>query len=314
MGSIKAVCISEKRGTLKHNINSAVLKENWGIEQDAHGGKWHRQVSLLSYEKIEEFKKKGAKVNAGSFGENIIVEGIDLKKCPVGSRLICNDIILEVTQIGKACHSHCEIYKTVGDCIMPREGIFTRVIRGGKLSVGDEITWEPVPKDAPYTAAVITLSDKGSRGEREDKSGPAIVERLKAQGYQVVETLILPDTQPLIEKELKRLADQRQVQLILTTGGTGFSMRDCTPEATLAVATRNAPGIAEAIRAESLKITKRAMLSREASVIRNQTLIINLPGSPKAVRECMDVFMDQLDHGIGILTGRERECGNFPIK
>ena len=159
MGSIKAVCISEKRGTLKHNINSAVLKENWGIEQDAHGGKWHRQVSLLSYEKIEEFKKKGAKVNAGSFGENIIVEGIDLKKCPVGSRLICNDIILEVTQIGKACHSHCEIYKTVGDCIMPREGIFTRVIRGGKLSVGDEITWEAVPKDAPYSAAVITLSD-----------------------------------------------------------------------------------------------------------------------------------------------------------
>lgn len=314
MGIIKAVCISEKRGTVKHEITRAVLKENWGIEGDAHGGTWHRQVSLLSYEKIEEFKSKGAKVEDGSFGENIVVEGIDLKHCPVGSRLYCNDIILEVTQIGKACHSHCEIYKTVGDCIMPREGIFARVIQGGELCVGDEIRWEPVPKNAPYTAAVITLSDKGAVGEREDKSGPIIVEALEQKGYQIVETMILPDTQPLIEKELKRLADQRQVQLILTTGGTGFSMRDCTPEATLAVATRSAPGIAEAIRAESLKITKRAMLSREASVIRNQTLIINLPGSPKAVRECLDVIIDQLDHGIGILTGRDRECGNQQAK
>lgn len=309
MGTIKAICISEKRGTVKQEVQNAVLCENWGIKGDAHGGTWHRQVSLLSHEKIEEFKERGAEVKAGSFGENLVIEGIDLKQCPVGSRLYCNDIILEITQIGKSCHSHCEIYKMVGDCIMPREGIFARVIRGGTLSVGDTISWEPAKKDLPYTAAVITLSDKGAAGEREDRSGPLIVERLEKKGFRIIETMILPDTQAMIERELKRLADQRQVQLILTTGGTGFSARDCTPEATLAVATRNAPGIAEAIRAESLKITKRAMLSREASVIRNQTLIINLPGSPKAVGECLDVIEDQLEHGIGILIGRDRECG-----
>ena len=134
------------------------------------------------------------------------------------------------------------------------------------------------------------------------------MEELKKAGYKVIETLLLPDDMAKIKAQLIRLSDQRQVNLILTTGGTGFSERDCTPEATLAVATRNAPGIAEAIRAGSMQITRRAMLSREASVIRNQTLIVNLPGSPKAVKECLDLVLDQLDHGIRILTGRDSEC------
>ena len=161
----------------------------------------------------------------------------------------------------------------------------------------------------PYQAAVVTLSDKGFSGEREDKSGPVLTEMLQHAGYEVVETIILPDEQKKIETELIRLSDGRQVDLILTTGGTGFSERDCTPEATMAVATKNAPGIAEAIRAYSMQYTKRAMLSRGASVIRNQTLIINLPGSPKAVKESMECILDQLSHGLGILTGREGECG-----
>ena len=162
--------------------------------------------------------------------------------------------------------------------------------------------------DRALTAAVITLSDKGFRGEREDKSGPAIVEILEANGYRIIETVLLPDNQVRIEKELIRLSDQRQVNLIVTTGGTGFAPTDVTPEATMKVATRNAPGIAEAIRAGSLEITRRAMLSREASVIRNQTLIVNLPGSPKAVKESLGFVVDQLDHGIRILTGRAGEC------
>ena len=136
-----------------------------------------------------------------------------------------------------------------------------------------------------------------------------MIEMLEEEGYQVIETLLLPDKQKRIEKELIRLSDQRQVNLIVTTGGTGFSETDCTPEATLAVATRNAPGIAEAIRAGSMQITRRTMLSREASVIRNKTLIINLPGSPKAVKESLAMVIDQLEHGIKILTGRDGECG-----
>ena len=138
-GIVMAVCISREKGTPKENIGQGLLIENWGLEHDAHAGKWHRQVSLLSYEKIEEFKAKGAPIDDGAFGENLIVSGYDLKALPVGTRLRSGEVLLEVTQIGKQCHSGCEIYKIMGDCIMPREGIFTRVLHGGVLTEGDEI-------------------------------------------------------------------------------------------------------------------------------------------------------------------------------
>lgn len=134
-----AVNISREKGTQKVNVHSARVIEDFGLENDAHAGKWHRQISLLSYEKIEAFKKGGAPVKDGAFGENLIVEGIDLKALPVGTRLKSGEIILEVTQIGKQCHSGCEIFKIMGDCIMPREGIFARVLHGGVISEGDLI-------------------------------------------------------------------------------------------------------------------------------------------------------------------------------
>ena len=140
MGKIIAICISEARGTQKHEVESAYLKEEWGIEGDAHAGKWHRQVSLLSVEKVDDFRAKGADVINGAFGENLVVEGFDLKTLPVGTRFkVGNDVLLEMTQIGKQCHSHCEIYKVMGDCIMPREGVFTRVLHGGEVRKGDAI-------------------------------------------------------------------------------------------------------------------------------------------------------------------------------
>ena len=140
MGKVMAVCISEKKGTQKRNVHEALLIEDFGLEKDAHAGKWHRQVSLLSYEKIQEFKEKGAPVEDGAFGENLIVSGIDFKKLPVGTRFQCGDVVLEMTQIGKECHSGCEIYKIMGDCIMPREGVFAKVLRGGRIREGDELT------------------------------------------------------------------------------------------------------------------------------------------------------------------------------
>ena len=167
---------------------------------------------------------------------------------------------------------------------------------------------EPRETPLPWQAAVITLSDQGAAGLREDKSGPAIAERLRQNGYEVIEQLLLPDDRARLEKELIRLCDQRQPDLILTTGGTGFSARDITPEATLAVAERQVPGIAEAIRTESMRITKRAMLSRAVSVIRGKTLIVNLPGSPKACMESMDVFLDTIPHGMGLLRGTVHDC------
>lgn len=308
MGVLKGICVSKKRGTKKVEVAEAMLVENYGIEGDAHAGNWHRQVSLLSLEKIEAFREKGAQVSFGDFGENLIIDGFDFRSLPVGTIFTIGDAVLKMTQIGKECHTHCQIYQTMGECIMPREGVFAVVLKGGQIRNGDTVEMVPVPSDAPLTAAVITLSDKGSKGEREDKSGPVIVKMLEEAGYEIIESNILPDEQKLLENELIHLSDQRQVNLILTTGGTGFSERDRTPEATMTVATRLAPGIAEAIRAGSMKITKRAMLSRETSVIRNKTLIVNLPGSPNAVAESLELVIDQLDHGIKILLGRTGEC------
>lgn len=159
-----------------------------------------------------------------------------------------------------------------------------------------------------YRTGILTLSDKGAAGQRTDLSGPAIRELLPAEQYEVVEYSLISDDQAGIEKELTRLSDDVGCDLVLTTGGTGFSMRDHTPEATLHVATRNAPGIAEAIRMYSMTVTKRAMLSRGASVIRNRTLIINLPGSPKAVKESLEYILDCLPHGLDILRGDAKEC------
>lgn len=308
MGIIQAICISEVRGVQKHAIPEADLTPEWGIVGDAHGGNWHRQVSLLGLEKIEAFRAKGADVAYGAFGENLVVDGFDFRTLPVGSLLAVGDVLLQTTQIGKECHNHCAIYKAVGDCIMPREGVFAKVLRGGHIKVGDEMKLIPRAEPLPWQAAVITLSDKGARGEREDKSGPLIVEMLTAAGYVVEETMLLPDEAKALKAQLIRLADGRQVNLILTTGGTGFSPRDITPEATYAVADRNAPGIAEAMRYHSLSITPRGMLSRAASVLRGKTLIVNLPGSPKAVKENLEYILPSLGHGVRIAAGLDSEC------
>ena len=139
MGIVRAVCTSPAKGTQKTNVKSAEFIEDFGIKEDAHAGKWHRQISLLSYEKIEAFRARGAEVADGAFGENLIVDGYDFRNLPVGTKFRCNDVLLEMTQIGKECHSHCEIYKVVGDCIMPREGVFAKVLEGGTIKVGDEL-------------------------------------------------------------------------------------------------------------------------------------------------------------------------------
>jgi molybdopterin adenylyltransferase len=308
MGIVKAVCTSDRRGIQKTDVKSAQFEVGYGICGDAHGGNWHRQVSLLSADKIREFNERGANVEAGAFGENLVVEGFDFRSLPVGTVLRCNDVVLEMTQIGKECHTHCQIYQKMGECIMPVQGVFAEVRHGGTISVGDEMVLAPELKDDRMTAAVVTLSDKGAKGEREDKSGPLIKKMLEDAGYRVIEMVLIPDDLERIKIELTRLSDGRQANLIVTTGGTGFSPRDCTPEATMAVATRNAPGIAEAIRAYSMTITPRAMLSREASVIRNQTLIVNLPGSPKAVEESLGYVLPSLKHGLEILAGTASEC------
>lgn len=337
-GKIEALCISEARGTVKHAVPEVRLIKDYGIEGDAHASHWHRQVSLLSSEQVKAFNKRIEESNArileqakivasdkknltngaekliepaieGTFGENILVSGIDLPKLPVGILIKAGDVVLKLSQIGKECHSHCQIFQRVGDCIMPREGVFATVEQGGILKAGMELEIILPTGKERLRAAVITLSDKGYIGERVDTSGPKAAAMLEEAGYEIIEKVILPDVQVKIEHELKRLADSRQADLIITTGGTGMSPRDVTPEATLAVATRHVPGIAEAIRACSMKYTNRAMLSRGVSVLRNSTLIINLPGSEKAVREALEIVLPVLEHGIRLAKGTDGECG-----
>jgi molybdenum cofactor synthesis domain-containing protein len=313
MGRIRAVCVSGQKGTPKKNVGSAILAENHGLEGDAHAGTGLSQVSLLAHDKIQAFREKGAEVADGDFGENLVVEGLDFQNISVGSRLKCGEALLEITRLGKECHSPCQIHKRMGDCIMPREGVFARVLRGGPIRVGDDLMIEGGPagenkEGAGFRAAVITVSDKCAAGLREDKSGEAAKKILEDNGYALVAYHILPDEEDMLAEALRALCDEGAADLIITTGGTGFSPRDRTPEATLRVIERPANGIVSAMLFHSLKVTPRAMLSRAAAGIRGGTLIINLPGSPKAVEENLSYIADSLGHGLEILKGTAGEC------
>ncbi|MBO6138020.1 MAG: molybdenum cofactor biosynthesis protein [Lachnospiraceae bacterium] len=306
-GILRAICISERKGEVKHRVPSAVLREGHGLEGDAHAGNWHRQVSILSLSSIEGIRNKGIEADFGAFGENLVFEGAKLDGVDVGSRIELGGCELKVTQLGKACHSHCAIYEQTGECIMPKEGIFAVVTAGGRIDEGIPFKIYPPEPDRPFSAAVITLSDRCYRGENEDKSGPLITEMLKDSGYEVMDNMLLPDGREKLEAELINYADRRRADVIFTTGGTGFSERDVTPEATEAVCDRMAPGIGEGLRNYSFSITPKAMFSRQTAGIRKRTLIINLPGSPKACREELEYLLPVLPHALEILRGTVQE-------
>lgn len=300
MGRVIAVCISEKKGTVKESVGSCEVLVNFGLKNDAHAGTG-RQVSLLASEKVRAFAEKNAvEIAPGTFGENILTSGIDYNSYPLGTIFEIGEVRLVMIQKGKKCHSGCEIQKQTGKCIMPTEGVFAKVLRGGVISEEDEIT---VSEESLFTAAVLTASDRCKEGTREDISTNVMAEMLEKQGYLVVKKSLLSDDTGGLIDELTSICDNEKPDVIFTSGGTGLSPRDNMPEATLAVAHKNVPGIAEAIRAYSMTITDKAMLSRGVCVMRNKTLIINLPGSPKAVRECLEFLLPPLEHGIMIMRG-----------
>ncbi len=304
MGRIDAICLSSAKGTPKTPRQHAVLIAGHGLDGDAHAGDWHRQISILPLERIEEFRAKGAAVTSGDFGENLILSGLDWDALRPGDRIRCGAAVLETTQFGKECHDRCRIHQTMGDCIMPRHGIFARVIEGGAIAVGDA-----AEMPTSHRAALLTVSDKASRGEREDLSGAAMRDMVEAAGLSVVRQDIVPDDLAAIAGKLVRYADIDGVRLVLTSGGTGLSPRDVTPEATLQAVDRLCPGIPEAMRLASLnKGFSRAMLSRAQAGVRGATLIVNLPGSPGAVRECLGAVLDALPHGLDVLAGETGDC------
>jgi molybdenum cofactor synthesis domain-containing protein len=304
MASVVSVNISKKKGTIKHPVESIQLRIGLGIEEDAHAGDWHRQVSLLDLSSFNKMTTKATvELKPGIFAENITTEGIDLWSLPIGTQLEIGDALLEITQIGKECHQHCQVFRQVGDCVMPREGIFAIVLQEGELKAGQAIKIIP-----NLRVAILTLSDQSYRGEREDKSGPALARALEGKA-QVLAQDILPDDKEMIQAKLMEYAKEK-LDVVFTTGGTGFAPRDVTPEATLSVIDREAPGIAEAIRAASMRVTPKAMLSRGVAGILDRTLIINFPGSPKAALECLEVFLPAMNHAVETLRGDAYECAN----
>jgi molybdopterin adenylyltransferase len=302
-GKLLHVCISAKKGIAKHEVPSISVLVEHGIEGDAHAGNWHRQVSLLAHADIEFMRAKGLNLKPGAFGENLVVDGLECDELGVGSQLRIGPVLLELTQIGKVCHSHCAIYYSTGDCIMPRTGLFARVLEGGVLYPGMPV--EVVQRVARSTiqAAVVTVSDRCAAGTMRDTAGPAVAALLgKELNARIAWTRVVPDETEKIAAELKDLCDHR-IDLIITVGGTGISSRDVTPEATRIVIDRELPGLAEAMRAASAQKTPNAWLSRAIAGVRRETLVLNLPGSLKAATENLCAVLPSLPHAIKMLRG-----------
>jgi len=307
-GRVVAVCLSDRKGIPKQDQKQGMLVSGHGLMNDSHAGGWHRQISLLATSSIDKMRAKGLELAYGDFAENLTIEGIDLWKLAVGTRLIISDSdgpIIEVTQIGKECHHGCAIFQQVGECIMPTEGIFARVVRGGQVEAGDSINQFSEDK---WLAAIVTASDKGSRGEREDVSGKVIAQMVEEAGGLVVSSRVLPDEQSELARYLVHLSDEVGVDVVFTTGGTGLGPRDVTPEATRSVISKEVPGIAEAMRLAGLKKTPHAMLSRQVAGTRALTLFINLPGSPRGVSECLEPVLPAIRHAVEILRSKVSEC------
>jgi len=311
MGRIEAICISNEKGERKTPVESAIVRADYGIESDAHAGSWHRQVSLLAAEDIQTVRDDLPNIRPGDFAENIILGGLDLASLGLGSQLrLGREAVLSITQLGKACHTPCRIFHLTGDCIMPRQGLFARVLEGGRICVEDDVEMlEVVPRET-FQAVVLTLSDRCSRGEAQDTAGPAAAKRLEESlSAHVYATRILPDERRAIAESLKHYCDGHSIDLVVTVGGTGFSPRDVTPEATREVIDRPTPGLDEAMRAASLAKTPHAMLSRAASGIRGSTLIVNLPGSRRGAVENLDAILPAMGHGLKKLRGDPADCG-----
>ena len=306
MGKIQAISVSDRKGVIKENVPSAYFENDFGIKGDAHAGKWHRQVSLLALESVKKMQEKGLDVKSGDFAENITTEGIDLLSLPVGTKIKIKDVEFIISQIGKICHHKCAVYYHAGECVMPKEGIFAVVRGNGELHVGDEI--QNLGKDG-FSVGIITLSDRASKGEYEDLTGPAL-EKYVSENLKTsfIRKEIIPDDTKKLELTLKDFADTQMLDLIITNGSTGISPRDIAPDVTVEVVEKRLPGFEEAMRAESFKITATAIVSRAVCGTRKNSLIINLPGSPKGAVENLSVIMPAIEHTIKKLQGDKSDC------
>lgn len=301
---IVSVNISQKKGTIKQPVEFISLTEI-GCEGDAHSGEWHRQVSLLAVESIAKFEHQaGRQIRYGEFAENITTEGLELWNTQPLDRISIGEIELEVTQIGKECHgTSCAIFKEVGNCVMPKEGIFARVLKNGKVKAGDSFIFTP----KVFNIQVITLSDRASRGEYEDKSGPRISELLAeyfdTTGWKYnIENTLIPDDPEALESLVAGFVNAG-ADFIFTTGGTGIGPKDFTVDVIKPMLQKEIPGIMELIRFKYGSIKPNALISRAVAGVTDKTLIYTLPGSVKAVNEYCAEITPTLRHSILMLNG-----------
>lgn len=294
--AIESVNLSEKTGTVKYAVGFAEIDSS-GLRGDAHSGPWNRQVSLLGMESFEKFEREtGKKIKPGEFAENLTTRGIELWKVNPLDRFVNDDVELEVTQIGKECHgTSCTIFKETGKCVMPKEGIFCRVIRSGRIIPGAELSYLP----KVFKVLVITLSDRASIGVYEDKSGPEIC-RLAEDFFTgkhlrfSINPILIPDDLEML-KHLLLKAREESVDFIFTTGGTGIGPRDFTPDVIKGLLDKEIPGIMEMIRGKYGQDKPAALLSRSIAGILGNSLIFALPGSVRAVNEYMaEIFKTML--------------------
>ena len=301
---VVSVNVSECKGTCKRPVERITIDSS-GVSGDAHAGPWHRQVSLLSDESIERFSKEMRRaILPGEFAENITVRGLDASSVAVLDRFRFGAVELEVTQIGKECHGRgCAIFREVGQCVMPVEGIFARVVHGGSLAAGDR--GEHVRRTLRFL--IVTLSDRAAAGQYEDRSGPRIRELLEIwladkRWRSKIDAKILPDDSQRLQEELTA-AKTTGVDVVFTTGGTGVGPRDVTPEAAVAVCEKLMPGIMENIRLKFGAAKPNALLSRSIAGVAGTTQIYTLPGSVRAVEEYLGEILKTMEHVHFMLHG-----------
>jgi molybdopterin adenylyltransferase len=303
---IISVNISEKKGTVKKPVPVVVLHAE-GVKGDAHAGKWHRQVSLLGIESFRKFEQlAGRELALGEFAENLTTEGLILHHCKPFDLITIGGVVLEVTQIGKKCHGDsCAIYREVGNCVMPKEGIFCRVLAGGEVRAGDLFEYHP----KTVKALIITLSDRASSGEYPDRSGPAIIERVHhlfaAQGWPVeIDHRIVPDEATLLRQIIMQEAEK--FDIVITTGGTGLGPRDITVDTITPLIHKEIPGIMEMIRMKYGAANPNALISRSIAGMIGNTMVFALPGSVKAVNEYMEEIEKIVIHLMFMVSGIDR--------
>lgn len=304
MAKVVSVNISKEKGTVKRPVPKISVGSE-GIEGDAHAGAWHRQVSLLGIESIDGFAAQADRsFECGEFAENITTQGIDLTTCGIRDRLKIGTVELEVSQIGKKCHGDgCAIFREVGACVMPKQGIFARVLSGGQIQAGDRIEHVSVP----LQIRVITLSDRAAAGVYEDRSGPRVEAMLAEHFAQShwnarVTRRVIPDEPSQLKGLLKEAIEER-ADVVMTLGSTGVGPRDIAPDAVLAVCDRTLPGVMEFIRMKYGEAIPSARLSRSVAGVAGVTQIFTLPGSVRAVEQYTEEILKTLEHTVFMLRG-----------